>query len=231
MDESQKKSRRAIKSTAPFYTRKQLLAETVPLVLFLVMTGIAFVSHPLLPEKIPIHWNAAGAVDNYGSRDLVFLLPGVFLVLLLLLFFFPLMEPFRKNMQDNYWRYYFFKVIFSIFFVVLFFVTLLPNFGYRINIASVIITMVALLFIGIGIAMRNIKQNYMFGIRTPWTLASELSWTKTHRLGSVLFTLLGILMIIGVFLLKPELLFILFLVALGSVIIALFAYSYVIYRK
>ena len=40
--------------------------------------------------------------------------------------------------------------------------------------------------------MGKIRPNWFVGIRTPWTLSSELSWTKTHRLGGRLFVLVGI---------------------------------------
>jgi len=29
--------------------------------------------------------------------------------------------------------------------------------------------------------MGRIRQNYFFGIKTPWTLANEEVWRKTHR--------------------------------------------------
>jgi uncharacterized membrane protein len=39
------------------------------------------------PETVPVHWNAAGEVDRYGSRtEAAFLLPGLILILSLWLF-------------------------------------------------------------------------------------------------------------------------------------------------
>jgi uncharacterized membrane protein len=32
--------------------------------------------------------------------------------------------------------------------------------------------------------MKNVKPNYFFGIRTPWTLESEDNWKQTHHLAS-----------------------------------------------
>ena len=34
------------------------------------------------------------------------------------------------------------------------------------------------------------------GIRTPWTLTSDLSWDRTHRVGGRLFVLEGIVFIL-----------------------------------
>nr|WP_240432122.1 MULTISPECIES: SdpI family protein [Geobacillus thermoleovorans group] len=39
----------------------------------------------------------------------------------------------------------------------------------------------------------------MTGIRTPWTLASETVWHKTHRLGGKVFTAMGILSMLTAF--------------------------------
>lgn len=49
---------------------------------FWVMILISFSD---LPEKIPIHYNALGEVDNYGKKSSVFLLPiiGTFLFIIL----------------------------------------------------------------------------------------------------------------------------------------------------
>ena len=73
------------------------------------------------------------------------------------------------------------------------------------NIGSVIglaVTLqVGVLFILLGILMPLLRtQNKSLlpavGIRTPWTLTSQLSWRKTHRLGGVLCPLAGLLIIV-----------------------------------
>ena len=38
----------------------------------------------------------------------------------------------------------------------------------------------------LGNYMGNLKPNYFAGVRTPWTLASETVWRKTHQLASKL---------------------------------------------
>jgi uncharacterized membrane protein len=47
------------------------------------------------------------------------------------------------------------------------------------------------LLAGIGVQMPQIQPNWFVGIRTPWTLSSELAWQKTHRLGGWLLPLSG----------------------------------------
>ena len=45
----------------------------------------------------------------------------------------------------------------------------------------------------LGNYMPRIRPNYTFGIRTPWTLASETVWKKTHRVGGYVFVVSGII--------------------------------------
>jgi len=59
--------------------------------------------------------------------------------------------------------------------------------GYAFNLTAWVMATAGLIFIIMGNFMGQIRQNNLFGIRTPWTLKSKLSWDKTHQLGSKLF--------------------------------------------
>jgi len=214
-----------------FYDKKKLLLEIITIVFIIIMFGTAFYVHPLLPDKIPTHWNAAGVADGFSGRNGVFIVPIIYLVLSILLFILPLMEVFRDNMLKIYNYYFAFKIIFGVFFTVLFIATLLPNFGYDINVSYVVISMISLMFIGLGIILPKLKRNFMFGIRTGWTLSSDEVWDKTHKLGGILFILLGIAIILMLFFLKLETLFFAFITLTLLVAIFLVFYSYYIYRN
>lgn len=49
---------------------------------------------------------------------------------------------------------------------------------------KIIFIILCVFFICLGFLMKNVKPNYFFGIRTPWTLASDEVWRKTHLLSS-----------------------------------------------
>ena len=34
-----------------------------------------------LPEKVPVHYNAAGEIDNWGSRNFAFIFPLIILII------------------------------------------------------------------------------------------------------------------------------------------------------
>jgi uncharacterized membrane protein len=185
----------------------------------------------LLPEKIPVHWDAAGQADGFSGRSGVFLIPIIFLVISILLFILPLMEVFRDNMLKIYKYYYVFKMFFSVFFLVLFVATLMPPLGYNINVSYVVIAMIGVLFIAIGVILPKLKRNFMFGIRTGWTMSSDAVWDKTHKIGGILFSALGIITLILLFILQLETLFFTFVILTILMSIFLVFYSYYLYHK
>ena len=50
--------------------------------------------------------------------------------------------------------------------------------------------------------MPKTRPNFFVGVRTPWTLSSDLSWQKTHRLAGWLFVLVGFWAIVAAFTMK-----------------------------
>jgi uncharacterized membrane protein len=45
--------------------------------------------------------------------------------------------------------------------------------------------------------MGKLRKNFFVGIRTPWTLASDAVWERTHRLAGWLFMLGGLVAIVA----------------------------------
>jgi uncharacterized membrane protein len=46
-------------------------------------------------------------------------------------------------------------------------------------------------FVLLGLVLPRVRQNPWIGVRTPWTLASEENWAKTHRFAGYTMTLGG----------------------------------------
>ena len=47
------------------------------------------------------------------------------------------------------------------------------------------------MFLLLGLLMRRVQRNRWIGVRTPWTLASDDNWERTHRFASYTMTLSG----------------------------------------
>jgi uncharacterized membrane protein len=78
-----------------------------------------------------------------------------------------------------------------------------------------------------GNYLQTIKPNYFIGIRTPWTLQSEQNWLKTHRLGSRMYMIGGLILLIAtLFGFKSS-----FLLALLGMLLLPFFYSFWLYMQ
>lgn len=95
-----------------------------------------------------------------------------------------------------------------------------------------LIPQLVLVFLAVcGNLMYNVRPNYFFGIRTPWTLKNETVWRKTHRVGGVVLFITGTLGFIISWLVNQEQLhYLMLLVLLASTLITC-GYSYYIYKK
>jgi uncharacterized membrane protein len=207
------------------------LAITISLVLIIGAAIAGVLLWNQLPEPMASHWNINGEVDGYISKFLgVFLLPMMTLGLFLLFLAVPNIDPLKANIAQFRETFNLFIVFFVGFMIYVHALTLLWNLGYtNISINDAIMPAMGLLFILIGSLLRKAKRNFFIGIRTPWTLSSDTVWDKTHQLGAILFTLTGILTIVGAFFGGTISFWMLFVPLMGSTIFLL-VYSYVLYK-
>jgi len=183
-----------------------------------------------MPEQMASHWNAQGSVDGYTSRFMgVFLFPFIATGLALLFIAIPMIDPLKANIEKFRKYYDWFIVLFLLFFQYIYLLTLLWNKNTSFNMTQALLPALGILFFYLGIMMQNARRNYMIGIRTPWTLANDEVWNKTHKLGGRLFKGAGVMSALGAIWPGYSTAFILVPV-LGGTFISV-AYSYIIYRN
>ena len=95
---------------------------------------------------------------------------------------------------------------------------------------KMIIGGIFLFFAALGNVLGKVRRNFWMGVRTPWTLSSKASWTKTHRLAGWLFILMGLLAIAWA-LAQTAWLFDLMLAVDGGCLVLIVVYSYLVYRR
>lgn len=169
-------------------------------VILLIMFAVSAWVWPQVPAdaQVPIHWNAAGQPDDYGNKFVgIFLLPlvatGVVAVFTLVLY----VDPKRANIRRSASAYRATAFGVLLFMLALHVAAMLNVVGYVFNIGYVAAPAVGIMFIIMGNYLGKIRHNYMFGVRTPWTLASELSWNKTHRIAGKLFVISGAMILLA----------------------------------
>ncbi len=204
--------------------------DILPITLIIVAFGVGLLLYPDLPESMPSHWNAQGEIDAWSSKSFtVFFFPGLTLGIYLLMTFIPLIDPLRKNYTKFSMVYFWFRTIFVVFFVSLYFYTLWAGLGSELNINYFILPAMSALLILIGMFLPKIRKNYFVGIRTPWTIHSEEVWDKTHQFSGKLFVIAGIIALASTF--CPKYSFLIFMTAILSAAVLSIVFSYYIFRK
>lgn len=183
------------------------------------------------PARVPIHWDVAGEVNGWGSRGFAAFLMPVLLVAIYFLFeLLPKIDPRKENYAEFSKVYSIIKTAIMLVLFGVYILTSLNALGFAVSISFWVPFAIGLMFIVLGNYFGKIRNNYFVGIRTPWTLANEEVWNKTHRLGGKLFILGGIVMLFMGFI--PTMLRIpmLIVVILGIAVVPMI-YSYVIYKR
>lgn len=202
------------------------LAQWLVIAAMFAMAAVAW-SH--VPERMPIHWNMQGEVDGYGGKFAgLLLIPLLAIGLYFLLLFIPRLDPAYQNYAQFAGTYLALRFAMLLFLAAIFAATVLSALGYRVPILSVVAWSMAGLFALLGAVMHRIRPNWLVGVRTPWTLSSELSWTKTHRLAGWLFGLLAAIMIVWG-MMPNATMFVVTMATLGVSVLAMVVYSYRVY--
>ncbi|MFM1878640.1 MAG: hypothetical protein RLZZ241_1506 [Bacteroidota bacterium] len=184
-----------------------------------------------LPDNVPLHWNLQGEVDRWGSKSELWFIPFVTTGLIyILLSVIPILDP-KKRISEMGAGYGKLKLALVGVMAVLALALIQMTRNDEMPAPEMILPIVGLLFIVLGSFMNRIKPNYFIGIRTPWTLESTEVWSKTHKLGGILFIVGGI-SIAGVgFLAETETAFKFTVFAALSIALISVLYSYWVYRK
>jgi immunity protein, SdpI family len=196
------------------------------------MAALSLWAWPQIPagRQIPIHWNAAGNPDGYASKELALLvLPIVALAIALLLAAIPQLEPRRLNLAQSAKPYLTGWIGGLVVLAGAHLLIVLAAVGHPANIVTIASLLVGGLLIVVGNYLGKARSNFFFGIRTPWTLSSDLSWDKTNRLGGRVFVAVGAAWILAG-LTRSGTVFAVVLVILLALIVIVTIYSYFVWR-
>jgi uncharacterized membrane protein len=195
----------------------------------LLMAGGYFMGQNMGPN-LATHWNAAGEADGYGTTFMaLYFLPVITMGLSLLILFVPGIDPLKANIATFRSEYNIFVLGFAGFMYYIHGLSLAWNLGAKFSMNAMMAPAFGLFFILVGLVLKKAKRNYFIGIKTPWTLANDTVWEKTHKLGSKLFMASGVLTIACV-LYPPATSFVLLVTALGAALITV-VYSYFEFRN
>ncbi len=185
-----------------------------------------------LPEKVPTHFDVHGQADDWSSRTfLVFLPAGIGLIMYIVMWVIPALDP-KKKIHLMGGKYYQFRFILTLFFSLFSCYMLYVSKEGSMKNPQYMIGLIGVMIILMGNYFQGLRPNYFIGIRTPWTLENENVWKNTHRLAGRLWVGGGLLLLLIAIFLKNETPMI-----TGSIVVFVLmvlipvGYSYLDYKK
>ncbi|MGE5483777.1 MAG: SdpI family protein [Ignavibacteriales bacterium] len=201
------------------------------IIVTLACLAVGIWAYPRLPDRVPTHWNFRGEVDGWSSKTFgVFGFPAMALGFYLLFEVLPSLDPHKKKYEQFAGSYSMIRAALVLFMDGIYLITLMAGLGYAVNIGLLVRLGVSLLFVFLGDRMGKIKQNWFVGFRTPWTLASQENWRRTHRFGAKTMVAGGLLSLLTLPFDGPAAAGVFFAFVMAGAILPV-GYSYLLFRK
>jgi uncharacterized membrane protein len=203
-----------------------VIISLLPFLLFIAL-------HDFLRDRVAIHWNAAGEADGWTESDRLPVYFGAMAALglgvYLLLRSIKKIDPKRTaQLNEGIAIKVGIGIVTFISAISSLIVLPIPN---DLNITSIILVMVSLLFTFLGNLMYHIKPNYFIGIRLPWTLENENNWRHTHRLAGITWFIGGIISATLSMLIQPKTMFIIFIGITFLLVLVPGIYSFILFKR
>lgn len=219
--------------------------KTIICLLMLLSVVITAIMLQFMPDIAPAHYNAAGEVDRLGSKYESFIFPVATVVLGGFFLLVDKLVPRSKNEKERKMEdvvIYISGVLTTLYFVGMniFFMGKGIAYGHSgtasvpgidmVQTNSVCTILIGAVLIILGNYMPKARVNALYGLRTKWSIANDRVWQKSQRFGGFSSVICGIVLILlGVFVRKWLLLWMLLIVTIWG--ITSVAMSYVFYRK
>ncbi len=185
---------------------------------------------PSLPARVPTHFGLRGNVNHYSGPSGLLILPVINVLVAAILYFIPRLDPKQENILHSMPAYRWIRFWLAAFFTYIFALTLDKTFNPAIEIGLSISLGLFALFFSLGLLMPKLKQNYMIGIRLPWTLESEDNWNRTHAFAGKLWMWGSLIGIVLVLIFQSDGLFIAFGTVIALIVWTI-VYSYRIFKR
>jgi uncharacterized membrane protein len=213
--------------------RKTLAAGSAAVVVLMCAVGGGVAASLPGDVALPTHWGLDGRPDRFSDKWTALLMPAAITAGLSLLFYFlPSLESRREGLERSRGLYLASWVGILIIGIAIQLSVISVAYKWPVHGTSFVLGGIGLLFAIIGNQLGKSRSMYLIGIRTPWTLASEEVWVKTHRLAGKLMVAAGLALLIAAFLPLPSgVVAALMLAVIGAAVLIPVVYSYVLWRS
>ncbi|MBD2869818.1 SdpI family protein [Paenibacillus arenilitoris] len=157
-----------------------------------------------MPDRLPIHWNAAGEIDRFTSKAFaLFFLPGLMALLIAMFRVIPLLDAKKQNYEKFESSIRILENVVLLGLLVFHGITIGYGYGMEINVSMIVPPVIGIIFVALGNYMPRFQPNSHVGIKTASTLGNETVWRKTHQATAKFYVIGGLLMILTAFVPAP----------------------------
>ncbi|MBB4799733.1 putative membrane protein [Brevundimonas bullata] len=172
------------------------LADTAAaIVSLLILTGAVWIAIYGPETPIPVHFDAAGQANRYGSRyEVAAVLAGLALLNLLVAWMTgrqaaSVADPVRrKGLQRGQWLS---VLIMGAVAAFIAWASLGPAAASGVSHPGVAMAFTAFILLITGAVLGRVSPNPFIGVKTPWAYKSRLAWDRSNRLAGRLMFWLG----------------------------------------
>ena len=186
--------------------------------------GIIAYFYPLLSNQIAMHFDYNGEADAFYHKGFLFAFPIIMIALVALFQYLPTIDAHKENYDKFAFYYGLFQLAIQLFFNYLIALLILKNLRPSMEFLTLFMPGFSGLMIVCGISNMKSKRTSYFGVRTTWTLSSDIAWEQLNYWGGIVFISSGIIGIGGVLISKWLMLFSIVELILGFCIIVLYGY-------
>ena len=212
----------------------------------LVITGIVL---GFLPDKVPMHYNAQGVIDRWGSKYENLLFPFIILALTffwqLLIWFYEKKSAKAKTEKEQAEALSNVKMLRIVAISMALMYTVMQCFFLYgayveantdathavIDVAQISCILLGTMFVVLGNFMPKTRLNGVVGLRIVWSMHNDVTWAKSNRFGGIALMIVGLMTIITAIFADSMLATGLMLVYLFVSVIVMLVYSYKVYKK
>ncbi len=211
--------------------------------LFPLMATTAAVN--FLPEKVPVHYNAAGEADSWGSRNFCFIYP-IIILFLAAIFEFVSIRMDTASYEDDAAKQrskqnakvlrkmmpWIVGVMGVVQIVMLVKMCSDSNAGIsnmQIDDMRIYAFIFGLIFIPIGNSISKTRRNGLIGFRLSWTLYNDITWQKSNFFGGVCLMLVGVCTMISTAFVSGMAAILLMLAYLTAALVVMMVYAKRVY--
>ena len=181
--------------------------------LFYILMGLPLVvtlaALLVLPAEIPMHYNAAGEVNRWGSKYEMLLLP--LMTLLMGIFLLKVSRWSEQKAPGNRTAVLaigcgallVFNVMTVVFLVKAYRIAVQGT-GLELSVSRILFGVTGLLLVCLGNVMPKIRRNGWCGVRTAWTMENDENWRRSQIVGGGVMMAFGLVLAVGNALLTSE---------------------------